>query len=286
MPEITYSIPYLTGFAVKPLSVSAIGVVSFTNGVREVTPNQLQCEAYGYTYNKAAGTCSIFRFNTNLNSSFDNSNNSTKGSQNVTETGTNNTIIMGENNTVKGFSRNNIIVGSNNEIANGVNNANVFGTLGEATATNSIVLGGNAGTDILGKRQAIQLLYGTQTTDGTDSFSYLNGITDSFFVVPENTAIMFEADILAVRVGGTAASGAVGDYKSWIETGVVINKSGTLSVDSSTISHSSSGTTGGWNAESTVSGTNYIITAEGVADTTIEWVSNIRFTQLKTGVTL
>ena len=185
-----------------------------------------------------------------------------------TETGTNNTIIMGENNTVKGFSRNNIIIGSNNEIANGVNNANVFGTFGEATADNSIVLGGNAGTDILGKRQAIQLLYGTQTTDGTDSFSYLNGITDSFFVVPENTAIMFEADILAVRVGGTAGSGAVGDYKSWIETGVVINKSGTLTVDSSTISHSSSGTTGGWNAVSTVSGTNYIMSVEGATDKT------------------
>ena len=286
MPEITYSIPYLTGFTVKPLSVSGIGVVSFTNGAREVTPNQLQCEAYGYTFNKAAGTCSIFRFNTNLNSSFNNSNNSTKGSQNVTETGTNNTLIMGESNTVKGFSRNNIIVGSNNEIANGVNNANVFGTFGEATADNSIVLGGNSGADILGKRQAIQLLYGTQTTDGADSFSYLNGITDSFFVVPENTAIMFEADILAVRVGGSAVAGAVGDYKSWIETGVVINKSGTLTVDSSTISHSSSGTTGGWDAVSTVSGTNYIMSVEGVADTTIEWVSNLRFTQLKTGVTL
>jgi hypothetical protein len=97
---------------------------------------------------------------------------------------------------------------------------------------------------------------------------------------------MFEADILAVRVGGTAVAGAVGDYKSWIETGVVINKSGTLTVDSSTISHSSSGTTGGWDAVSTVSGTNYIMSVEGVADTTIEWVSNIRFTQIKTGVTL
>ena len=285
MPEITYSIPFLTGFTVKPLSVSAIGVVSFTDGAREITPNQLQCEAYGYTYNKAAGTCSIFRFNTNLNRSFNNSNNSTKGSQNVTETGTNNTLIMGESNTVKGFSRNNIIIGSNNEIANGVNNANVFGTFGEATADNSIVLGGNASTDILGKRQAIQLIYGTQTTDGIDAYSYLNGITDSFFVVPENTAIMFEADILAVRVGG-AGSGAVGDFKTWIETGVVINKSGTLSVDSSTISHSSSGTTGGWDAVSTVSGTNYIMSVEGAADKTIDWVSNIRFTQLKTGVTL
>ena len=285
MPEITYSIPFLTGFTVKPLSVSALGVVSFTDGAREITPNQLQCEAYGYTYNKAEGTCSIFRFNTNLNRSFNNSNNSTKGSQNVTETGTNNTLIMGESNTVKGFSRNNIIIGSNNEIANGVNNANVFGTFGEATADNSIVLGGNAGTDILGKRQAIQLLYGVQTTGADAVDSYLNGITGSYFVVPENTAIMFEADILAVRVGGTG-SGAVGDFKTWIETGVVINKSGTLSVDSSTISHSSSGTTGGWDAVSTVSGTNYIMSVEGVEDKTIDWVSNLRFTQLKTGVTL
>ena len=285
MPEITYSIPFLTGFTVKPLSVSALGVVSFTDGAREITPNQLQCEAYGYTYNKASGTCSIFRFNTNLNRSFNNSNNSTKGAQNVTETGTNNTLIMGESNTVKGFSRNNIIIGSNNEIANGVNNANVFGTFGEATADNSIVLGGNAGTDISGKRQAIQLLYGTQTTDGTVVDSYLNNTSGSYFVVPENTAIMFEADILALRVGGTGA-GSVGDYKSWIETGVVINKSGTLTVDSSTISHSSSGSTGGWDAESTVSGTNYIISVEGAADKTIEWVSNIRFTQLKAGVTL
>jgi hypothetical protein len=285
MPEITYSIPFLTGFTVKPLSVSGLGVVSFTDGAREITPNQLQCEAYGYTYNKAEGTCSIFRFNTNLIRSFNNSNNSTKGAQNVTETGTNNTLIMGESNTVKGFSRNNIIIGSNNEIANGVNNANVFGTFGEATADNSIVLGGNAGTDISGKRQAIQLLYGVQTTGADAVDSYLNGITGSYFVVPENTAIMFEADILAVRVGGTG-SGAVGDFKTWIETGVVINKSGTLSVDSSTISHSSSGTTGGWDAVSTVSGTNYIMSVEGVEDKTIDWVSNIRFTQLKTGVTL
>ena len=93
------SIPYISGFSVKPASISGLGVVTFTDGTNEVTPNQLQCEAYGYTYNKAAGTCSTFRFNTNLNRSFNNANNSTKGSQNVTETGTNNTLIMGENNT-------------------------------------------------------------------------------------------------------------------------------------------------------------------------------------------
>ena len=279
------TIPYLSGFDVKPSSTSVLGVVTFTDGTNDITPNQLQCEAYGYTYDKASGTCSTFRYNTNLNRSFSNESNKVQGANNTTETGTNNTLIIGQNNTVKGLSRNNIIVGNKNEIANGVSNANVYGTFGEATADNSIVLGGNSGSDTLGKRQAIQLIYGTQTTDGVVVDSYLNGISGSYFVVPENTAIMFEADILAVRVGGTG-SGAVGDFKSWIETGVVINKSGTLTVDSSIISHSNSGSTGGWDAVSTVSGTNYIISVEGATDKTIEWVINIRFTQIKTGVAL
>jgi len=285
MSKRVATIPYLTGFDVKPLFTSSLGVVTFTDGTNAITPNQLQCEAYGYTYDKASGTCSTFRFNTNLNRSFSNESNKLQGTNNTTETGTNNTYIIGENNTVKGLSRNNIVVGNQNEIANGVNNASVYGTFGEATADNSIVLGGNSSSDTLGKRQAIQLIYGTQTTDGIVIESYLNGISGSYFVVPENTAIMFEADILAVRVGGTGA-GAVGDFKSWIETGVVINKSGTLTVDSSIISHSNSGSTGGWDAVSTVSGTNYIISVEGATDKTIEWVSNIRFTQIKTGVAL
>ena len=285
MPEITYSIPFLTGFTVKPLSVSALGVVSFTDGAREITPNQLQCEAYGYTYNKASGTCSIFRFNTNLIRSFNNSNNSTKGSQNVTETGTNNTLIMGESNTVKGFSRNNIIIGSNNEIANGVNNANVFGTLGEATADNSIVLGGNAPTDNLAERQSIHLMYGTQTTAGSTVDSYLNNIVDNYFTIPDNTAMYFHADVLAVRVGGTG-TGNAGDFLSWVERGVVINKSGVLSIARERDTIQGSGNHTNWRPTASVDGTNFIIDVRGAADTTIEWASNIRFTQIKTGVTL
>ena len=285
MPEITYSIPYLTGFAVKPLSISGLGVVSFTNGSREVTPNQLQCEAYGYTYNKAAGTCSIFRFNTNLNRSFNNSNNSTKGAQNVTETGTNNTLIMGESNTVKGFSRNNIIVGSNNEIANGVNNANVFGTFGEATANNSVVLGGNAGSDALGKRQSIRLLYGLQTTDGSNTSSFLNNTTDSLFAIPINTIMYFHADVVAVRVGGSAA-GNLGDYGSWVERGVIINENGTVSINRERDTIKTNGTVTGWQPTGIVSGTNFAMRVKGATNMTIEWCSNITFTQIKTGVTL
>ena len=281
-------IPYLSGFNVKPSSTSVLGVVTFTDGTNDITPNQLQCEAYGYTYNKADGTCSTFRYNTNLNRSFSNESNKVQGANNTTETGTNNTLIIGQNNTVKGLSRNNIIVGNQNEIANGVNNANVYGTLGEATADNSIVLGGNVATDLLGERQSIQVLYGIQTTNGTNTISYLNNTTDKLLAVPENAVMYFHADVVAVRVGGTDTSGggAVGDFASWVERGVIINKSGTLSIERERDAIKHSGYTSNWQPTGIVSGTNFAMRVRGHADTTVEWCSNITFTQIKTGVAL
>jgi len=280
------TISYLTGFDVKPLSTSNLGVVTFTDGTNLITPNQLQCEAYGYTYNKVTGTCSIFRYNTNINRSFSNLSNKLQGTGNITENGTNNSYIIGENNTVKGLSRNNIIVGNQNEIANNVNNANVYGTLGEATADNSIVLGGNASADNLGERQTMTFIYGKTTTDNSTVDAFLNNTTDSYFVVPLNTAIYFQSESLAVRVGGSSGSGAVGDFKAWVERGVVINKSGTLSIVRSRTSPASSGTTTGWSPINSVSGTNFLQTVKGANNMNIEWASTIRMTQIKTGVAL
>jgi len=279
------TIPYLTGFDVKPKSTSSLGVVTFTDGTNDITPNQLQCEAYGYTYNKETGTCTIFRFNSNLDSSFSNLNNKLQGAGNTTETGTNNTYIIGENNTVKGLSRNNIVVGNNNEIANGVNNANVYGTKGEATADNSIVLGGNLATDLLGERQSIQVIYGIQTTNGTNTISYLNNTTDKLLAVPENAVMYFHADVIAVRVGGTG-TGNLGDYASWVERGVIINESGTLSVSRERDAIKSNGTVSNWQPTGIASGTNFAMRVRGATNVTIEWCSNITFTQIKTGVAL
>jgi len=279
------TIPFLKGFAVKPLGTTTLGVVTFTDGTNSVIPNQVQCEAYGYTYDKASGTCSAFRYNPNLNTNFANKNNKTYGVGNTTETGTNNTLVMGENNTVKGLSRNNIIVGNQNEIAISVNNAFVYGTLGEATADNSIVLGGNASTDNLAERQSIHLMYGTQTTAGGTVDSYLNNISGNYFTIPDNTAMYFHADVLAVRVGGTS-EGSTGDFASYVERGVVINKSGTLSISRERDAIKSSGVVSAWRPTATVDGTNFIIDVRGATDATIEWASNIRFTQIKTGVAL
>ena len=279
------TIPYLTGFTVKPASISALGDVTFTDGTNDVTPNQLQCEAYGYTYNQAEGTCSTFTYNTNLNRAVANENNKTFGVGNSTQTGTNNTIVMGENNIVRGFSRNSIITGNQNEIANGVNNANVSGTLGESTADNSIVLGGNAGTDSLGERQSITVLYGTETTDNSVVDSYLNNTTGSYFVIPDNTIVAFQTETVAVRIGGSGA-GAVGDFKAFIETGVAINESGVLSIDKSRVIIANSGSTAGWISDISVSGTNLVQSVKGANNRTLMWATTIRMTQIKTGVAL
>ncbi len=279
------TIPFLRDYPVKPSEVSSLGIVTFTDGTNDVVPNQQQCEAYGYTYNRENGTCNAFVLNTSLDSNFANVNNTVSGKNNVTRTGTNNTYIIGENNTVNGLSRNNIVVGNKNQIANGINNSSVYGTLGEATADNSIVLGGNAPTDNLAERQSIQLMYGVQTTAGGTVDTYLNNITDNYFTIPENTAMYFHADVLAVRVGGTG-TGNAGDFLSWVERGVVINKSGTLSIERERDTIKGSGNHTNWRPTANVSGTNFRMTVRGDTNQTIEWASNITFTQIKTGVAL
>jgi hypothetical protein len=279
------SIPFIAGFTVKPLSISTLGEITFTDGVNDIRPNQLQCESYGYTYNKVTGTCSTFRYNTSLDNVFANENNRTFGARNLVERGTNTSLVMGEDNTIKGLSRNNVIIGNQNVISNQVDNANVSGTLGESTASNSIVLGGNAPTDILGERQSIQLLYGKQTTNGNVTASTLNNIASNFFQIPDNTIMYFHADCLAVRVGGTA-TGNTGDYASFVQRGVVVAYGNELVINSERDNIKSYGTVTLWRTTGNVSGQSFFIGVRGAADVTIEWACNITFTQIKPGVPL
>ena len=67
---------YLTGYTIKPYRVTAVGEVRFTDGTNtELGANQVTCEAYGYTYDEASGTCRSFRYNTNLERNISNINN-------------------------------------------------------------------------------------------------------------------------------------------------------------------------------------------------------------------
>ena len=280
------STPYLQGYPIKPATISGTGIVTFTDGRYSVEPNQQQCEAYGYTYNPITGTCNAFTFSTNLNPAINNETNIVSGQGNVTGVGTGNTHIIGQSNEVLEPTRNNLIVGSQNQITYTVDNTASFGTLGEVTATNSIVLGGNAGTDILGERQNITLIYGVQTPSDVPTLANLNNTVDSFFQPIENSVFYFQSEILAVRVGGANLGGAVGDYKSWVERGVVKNASGTLSISRSQTAIVDSGSTTGWSTENTVSGSDFELSVTGARQMILEWIATIRITQIKTGVAL
>lgn len=293
------TIPYLEGYNIKPIRALNSGEVTFTDGTNDfIKANQKQCEAYGFEYDTVTGTCYAYRYNPNLAQDLSLVSNVVAGEDNTLEIGTQNTYIMGENNTSKGLTRNNMINGMFNQIKQGVNNVNIHGTLGEATATNSIVLGGNnatlteaptgiwSPTDNLGERQNITLMYGWQTTDNSTVDAYLNNTSGKYFTVPTNSVIYFQSETVAVRVGGASGSGAVGDFKAWVERGVVKNAAGTLSIDRSRTSPADSGTTSGWSPINAVSGTNFRQTVKGATSMTIEWASTIRITQIKTGVTL
>ena len=275
------TIPYLTGFDVKPSLTSPIGVVTFTDGRNEIIPNQLQCEAYGYTYDKASGTCSIFRFNTNLNRSFSNISNKLQGAGNTTETGTSNTYIIGENNIVKGLSRNNIVVGNQNEIANGVNNASVFGNYGLAERDGELVIGGG-GFSGAGKgyaQSSIITLTGT-TTNASATNLFVNGDSSTTIIARSSTSSFqgFEATVIGVRTGGSAASGAVNDRICLRITGLVFLKA----VDQSSTDLGKSGTTRGWAAEMAFSGTNDMLFAvTGAANMNISWSCTLNLYELK-----
>jgi len=265
------TIPYLKGYDVKPSSTSEIGVVTFTDGTNDIIPNQQQCEAYGYTYDKASGTCSTFRYNTNLNRSFSNESNKVQGANNTTETGTNNTLIIGQNNTVKGMSRNNIIVGNENEIANGVNNASVFGNYGIAERDGEVVIGGGgfSGAGVGKAQSSIITLTGT-TTDASATNLFVNGDASTTIIAWSSTTSFqgFEATVIGVRTGGSAASGAVNDRICLKVTGLVFLKA----VDQSSTDLGKSGTTGGWAAEVAFSGTNDMLFAvTGAANMNISW---------------
>jgi hypothetical protein len=282
VPEI----PFLKGYEIKPQFVTALGEVIFTDGTNVVISNRNQCEAYGYKYDNVTGTCTAFNYTPKININTNKQLNYIRGAANVIREGTANTMVIGEKNTVNGLTRNSAIIGNNNQIQHNKNNVNVFGTLGEGTADNTIVLGGNAPTDNLGERQSIHLMFGLTTTQGVVKSSYLNNTTESFFDIPENTVMYFHANIIAVRVGGTAA-GSTGDYASWVERGVVINKSGTLSIKRERDAIKNSGTVTGWapTVSYTTSG-KLKVNVKGATNMTIEWCSDMVITQIKTGVAL
>ena len=264
------AIEYLPGYTVKPELITTSGDVLFTNGYVSIHPNQKTCEAYGYTYDKATGTCRAYAFNENLGRNLINENNNIQGSRNQTETGTNNTYIMGEENIVRGVSRNNVIVGSNNQINYGVNNASILGNYGLAQRPGEAVIGG--GGSALGKSQSSTIHLSGITEDDTATSLSVNGDSTVTTIARDADAsgtsfAAFEASVIGVRTGGSAA-GNVNDRIFLRAEGLVYEKA----EDQQIRTFGSYGTVTGWTAAVAFSGTNdMLFQVTGAEDMNITW---------------
>ena len=273
---------YKKGFSVKPISISQIGEVTFTDGTNDLIPNQIQCQAYGYTYNEFTGTCSAFNFNTNVVRSFNNESNKTYGSNNTTELGTKNTLIMGQNNTVRGLSRNNLIIGDNNEIANGINNTTVVGNYGLAQRDGEVVFGGGGfeGEGAGYGQSSIISLSGT-STNGDPLKLFVNNSDSNTIIARASTSSFqgFDLNVIGVRTGGSSGTGAVNDRRYMQATGLVYLKDlqgGTARLIGSY------GETTGWTSAIAFSGTNDMhLTVTGVVDMTINWSATLNLYEMK-----
>jgi len=256
------SLTFIPGYNVKPATIDSFGVVSFTDGTNILTPNQEQCQAYGYQYDIATGTCSAFAFNPKIRSSSENSTNIIKGAQNFTEVGTSNTYIMGDNNTVKGRSRNNIIVGSNNQIENGINNTSVLGSYGVVQRPGEVVMGGGGS---LGKSQSSTIHLSGVTDNEAPTNIFVNGLNGVTTIARDSDTSStsfagFEANVMGVRTGGTAAGK---DNQSVTTLG-------------------SFGTVTGWTAAVAFSGTNDMhLEVRGARFMEIEWSCTLNLYEMK-----
>ena len=260
--------PFLNGYSVKPATVGGTGIVTFTDGTNEVTPNQKQCEAYGYTYNKDTGTCRAFTYSTTLQNSLISEGNIIKGQDNIVMMGTGNTHIVGETNLVNGDSRNNIIVGNNNEIANGVNNAAVFGNYGLAQRSGEVVIsgGGFSGTGKGYAQSSYITLTGT-TTSGSSTALFVNGDSATTIIArSKNLFTGFEAKVIGVRTGGTAG-GNVNDRILLKAEGIVY----TTTATQTRTTLASLGTTVGWDAQIAISGSDMLFKVTGALNMNISW---------------
>ena len=294
-PRTRSVIEKLNDKVLKPARTLSSGRVLFTQDDEFfVVVDQETCEAYGYKYDKTTSTCYAFKGGVNLIKDERKQNNVVKGAGNTIRTGVVNNVVSGSKNTFNGKNFNDLTLGNQHTIANGVNNSITIGRLANVTTSNSIAIGANQPDDNLGERQTIILSYGCQTT-GTDPSataggtvsSGINNKTATRFVLPDNAIIYFHADTIAVRTGGTAASGAVGDFYSAVERGVMINKSGTCTISRERDTIKTSGTVTNWRVNAGVgSGNTLALQCRGNNDMTIEWNITVTITMIQTSVSL
>ncbi len=270
------------GYTIKPKEILGTGEIRFTDGTNDVIPNQNACEAYGYTYNTATGTCNAFNYNSSLNRKFNNITNNTSGGQ--TESGTRNTLINGQESVTKGNNFNNIINGEKHQIENSINNSIILGgSYGQIENQGEVVIGGGGFQEALGLGLSQQsfIQQSNKTSDATETALLTQYLPLTYIQKVANSVIGFEANVIGVNYGG---EGEVGEYGYFQLTGAVKFTNGLVSEYYQTVhavvSHGHSGLnlTG---EMKDVTATSFGVHVTGIAGTRIQWTASIKLWQNK-----
>jgi len=220
---------YKKGFNVKPKETSAVGEVTFTDGTYDFPPNQMQCEAYGYTWNPALGTCSAFRYSNKVATLLNDRTNHLKGG--TSEVGTFNTFLNGEDNIAQGDNKNILITGQEGETSIGINNGSIVGgRLGKIIRQGEVVLGGGSFNIGAGYTQSSKVQLSGSTTDNTATNLTVQNLTSEFITLQTNSIVGYTLYLTRLETGG--ASGTPGNYSYRLQRGAIItDRSSAITID-------------------------------------------------------
>ena len=208
---------YKRGFNVKPKETNAVGEVTFTDGTYDFPPNQLQCEAYGYT---ALGTCTAFRYSNQVATLLNDRTNSLRGG--TAKVGTFNTFLNGESNVAEGDNRNILITGEEGEASVGINNGSIIGgKTGKIIRQGEAVLGGGffGSAEVSGYPQSSKVQLSGTTTDNTATNLTVQNITSEFITLQTNSIVGYTVYLTRLETG--VDSGAAGDYSYRLQRGAI-----------------------------------------------------------------
>jgi len=226
------------GLTLKPNAVSDLGTVTFTDGVNvDLLGDQITCEAYGYRYNVATGTCSAFSANPNIKNSLVGRDKKILGVKNEIETFSQNNLIVGTNNTNKSYNCNTMLLGENHETVTGIKNSAVIGgTRAKLTRQSEVAIGGgvraisdstNAVT-FNSRRKTSTIELSCVTIDNTATNMTIQGDGESFINVENNSIIGYDIYITRLELGGSSGTAGNYSYRN-IRGAVKINQVGVMS---------------------------------------------------------
>jgi hypothetical protein len=267
---------YKKGYNIKPKEVLRTGEILFTDGTNDVVPNQSACEAYGYTYNAATGTCTAFKYDSTLERKFNNIHNNVSGG--VTDNGTQHTILNGQQHITKGNNFNNIINGEKHQIDNTIKNSNILGgSLGRLQNQGEVIMAGGGFGNILGSAQTSFIQQSGNTEDNTETLLYTQYITNKYIEKCANSVIGFEIHIVGVNTG--VGAGTAGDYGYIQVLGAATFTNGLASTYHQHQNYLVNSGTSGLHLNARMkdaTATSFGVAVTGLAETYIQWTASIR----------